>query len=103
MDGQPGPKGNVVSPRGHMTWLLVMVCGHSPYLAEEVCISWELGQESGHLSLWPMAWCCCLVAEASGVGIPSWYLLPKVGPAGSQFHQEVGLLALYLFKGHTSY
>lgn len=98
MDGQPGPKGNVVSPRGHMTWLLVMVCGHSPCLAVEVCISWELGQESGHLSLWPTARCCPLVSEASGVRISSWYLLSK---ARSQFHQEVGLLALYLFQGHT--
>lgn len=33
MDGQPGPKGNVVSPGGHMIWLVVVVCGHSPCLA----------------------------------------------------------------------
>lgn len=51
MDGQPGPKGNVVSPRGHIIWLVAVFCGHSPCLAVEVCISWELGQESGHLSL----------------------------------------------------
>lgn len=40
MDGQPGPKGNVVSPRGHITGM--MVCGHSSGLAGEVCISWIL-------------------------------------------------------------
>lgn len=43
MDGQPGPKGNVVSPRGHMTWLLVMVCGYSPCLAEEICYQLLIG------------------------------------------------------------